>query len=242
MCSRINQSTTPGVLREYLGVDPLPDYPGRYNNAPNTKEPQVLTVRQDDDGKRVAEVMRWGLLPGWSDGPSDTRTKTTFNAKSETVTEKPVFRNAFRKRRCVVPVTGIYEWPKPPKKGNPARFIFRKDGEPMLIAGLWETWKRGEQPLTTFTMMTTEPNALFQSLPHDRMIVVLDRKDMDAWLDPDNEASEKLLKPCPETWLDYYVTTGFVNKVGNEGPECIEKGPPEGEPPLEPKTGGADAE
>jgi putative SOS response-associated peptidase YedK len=220
MCSRINQFISPAKIQEWFDVFKTPEFPARFNNAPNTKDAQVLTVRSDA-GKHVAEVMRWGLLPGWCDGPSDVRTKSTFNAKSETVKEKPVFRNAFKKRRCVVPVAGIYEWPKPPVKGNPARFIFRRDGEPMLIAGLWETWNRGAEPLTTFTLMTTEPNPLFQSLPHDRMIVVLDRSDMDAWLDPENEGAEKLLKPCPAEWLDYYVTTGHVNKVGNEGQECI---------------------
>jgi putative SOS response-associated peptidase YedK len=223
MCSRINQRSTPEEIAQYYAdmvYFQKPIWPLKYNNAPNTKDAQVLTVRLED-GKHVGEIMRWGLLPGWCDGPSDKRTKTTFNARSETVKEKPVFRNAFKKRRCVVPLDGIYEWPLPPVRGNPARFIHRRDREPMMVAGIWETWTKGPAPLTTFSLMTCEPNDVLKSLPHDRMVVVLDRKDVDAWLDVENEGAEKLLRPCPAEWLDYYVTTGFVNKVGNEGPECI---------------------
>lgn len=244
MCTRINQFVTPGNIQEWFDIasDRIPSFPAHHNNAINTKEPQIITIRQRD-GERVADIRRWGLVPHWCRDPKDA--PATHNVRSETMKEKASFKTAWnRGNRLIIPVAGIYEWPKPTwGPGTPARFIFRRDGEPMLIAGLWWDWKHrtpdgAEAFLPTFTMNTTEPNGVLKSIPHDRMVCILDRKDVDAWLDPENEAADQLLRPCPDSWLDYYVTTGFVNKCDKEhqGPGCIEKGPPGSELPPPPKA------
>lgn len=239
MCTRINQFISPGQIQQWFDVasDRVPSYPALYNNAINTKEPQILTVRLDAAGERVAEVRRWGLIPHWCRDPKEA--PATHNVRSETMKEKPSFKTAWgRGNRQITPVAGIYEWPKPTwGPGTPARYIFRRDGAPMLIAGLWWDWKHktpeGDAILPTFTMSTCEPNGVLKSIPHDRMVCILDPKDVDAWLDPENEGADKLLRPCPDAWLDYYVTTGFANKCDREhqGPTCIDKGPPGSELP-----------
>lgn len=105
----------------------------------------------------------------------------------------------------------------------------------MLIAGLWYDWHRGDQSMPTFTLNTTAPNAVLQSIPHDRMVCVLDPSEVAAWIDPENEAADELLKPCPDEWLTYYVGTIFANDWRNQGPKCIEKGPPGSELPPPPE-------
>lgn len=243
MCTRINQHITPAQIQEFFNIasDRIPPYPSLFNNAINTKEPAILTVRQGE-GEAVAEVRRWGLVPHWCRDPKEA--PATHNVRSETMKEKPSFRTAWKRgNRCVIPVAGFFEWPKPSwGPGTPARYIFRRDGAPVLIAGLYWDWKHKNETgadavLPTFTMNTTTPNRVLQSIPHDRMICILDPKEVPAWMDPENEGADKLLRPCPDDWLDYYVTTGFANKCDREhqGPECIEKGGPGSELPPEPR-------
>lgn len=238
MCTRINQFISPGQIQSWFDVasDRIPSYPALYNNPINTADPQILTVRQGDHG-RVTEVRRWGLLPSWAESPKDPKVQATFNCKVETMKEKPSFSLAWKRgQRCIIPVAGIYEWPKPSwGPGTPARFIYRRDETPLLIAGLWYDWHRLDQSLPTFTMNTTTPNRVLKSIPHDRMVCFLDPKDIDVWLDPENQKADDLLKPCPDQWLTHYVTTGYVNNWRHQGPQCIEKGPPGSELPPEPK-------
>jgi putative SOS response-associated peptidase YedK len=142
------------------------------------------------------------------------------------VTERPAFRAAFRARRCIVPASGFYEWRR--RGGGPKQphLIRRKDGEPMGFAGLWEAWRdpaSGEE-LVTCAIITCEPNALMAEL-HDRMPVILDPDDYDAWLDPERGGLE-LLRPCPAEWLEAVPVSTRVNSPRNDDPGLIQ---PDGE-------------
>jgi putative SOS response-associated peptidase YedK len=144
--------------------------------------------------------MRWGLIPAWADDTSIGN--RLINARAETVSTKPAFRQAFRYRRCLIPADGLYEWKKEGNKKKPV-YIGRKDGEPFAFAGLWEEWEREGEIIETFTIITTEPNELMAEY-HDRMPVILDRKDYDLWLNPevqDPKMLELLLRPCPSEEL-----------------------------------------
>ncbi|MGF1579699.1 MAG: SOS response-associated peptidase, partial [Gemmataceae bacterium] len=179
-----------------------------------------------ESNKREIVSCRWGLLPSWSDEP-----KTGFlNARSETVATKPAFRSSFRKRRCLIPATGFYEWKKH-SNGHKYPFYFRlASGLPMAFAGLWDRWKREDVVIESCTVLTTEANALLRPL-HDRMPVILHSADFEKWLDPgsDDAGVTTLFAPYPAAEMAARPVGKFVNSYKNDGPECIEptEGPPE---------------
>lgn len=173
------------------GSDP---FGPRYNAAPTQRLP---IVRVSDQGNLELKLLRWGLIPSWAKDPSIG--VKMINARGETVAEKPAFRAAFKRRRCLVPMAGFYEWQKTPA-GKMPHFIHPLNSGFWAIAGLYEWWpgKDGAEPIESYTIITTEANEMMANL-HDRMPVILHKSDFDAWLDPmnnDGEALKRLIKPC----------------------------------------------
>lgn len=222
MCGRITLSQSPTEVSEFLGGLDLPLFEPRYNIAPTQN---VLCVREPSDSPidREAVQLRWGLVPSWAkDLKFGSR---TINARGETVAEKPAFRSAFQSRRCVVVADGFYEWKKEGKQK--LAFHIRRAGDEatLLMAGLHEQWRRDEdsQPVETCTIITTSANETMQSL-HHRMPVFLSRNDLPMWLDrsfADRITLQKLLRPCGESLLELHPVSSFVNRVSNQGPQCL---------------------
>jgi putative SOS response-associated peptidase YedK len=186
MCGRYKQTTKAPELAAVFGavvdaafvdgtLGAAADRP-RYNAAPTNILPIVRIV----DTRRTLRPARWGLIPSWARDP--TIGSRLVNARSETLAEKPAFRDALRRRRCLVPMDGFYEWKTENGHKQPYLFSFADD-HPFAVAGLWETWKGPAGPVESFTILTTEANALARTM-HDRMPVLLDENQYDEWLDP----------------------------------------------------------
>lgn len=219
MCGRYNLRATPRELVEFFNLfreENLPEKP-RYNIAPTT---QVLIVR-NEDGERQAAQVRWGLVPFWA---KDLKIGSSLiNARADTVASKPAFRAAYKKRRCLVPASGFYEWQPGPAKAKQAFHIHRQDDEPLAFAGLWEIWDKGEQPVESCTIVTTDGNNLMQAM-HNRMPVILSKSIWDVWLDPEVDPSglQELLVPSRDTKLTADPVGSYVNNVRNQGAGCVE--------------------
>ena len=203
---------------EFLGEEI--EFAPRYNAAPT----QLLPVyREHPERGRELVLLRWGLVPSWSkDAAIGAR---MINARSETVAEKPSFRAAFKRRRCLVPMAGFYEWQKTADRKVP-HFIRLLNADLFAAAGLYEYWpgKDGAEPIESYTILTTDANAMMRRL-HDRMPVLLHEADYGAWLDPKDENAgvlKKLLKPFPAEEMRAHPISTRVNSVRNDGPELIE--------------------
>ncbi|MDE2937348.1 MAG: SOS response-associated peptidase [Chloroflexota bacterium] len=188
----------------------------RYNVAPTQS---VLTVTNRDE--RQGEFMRWGLIPSWAkDASIGSR---MINARGETVAQKPSFRNALQRRRCLVLADGFYEWQKVGKGKRPMRIVL-KSREPFAFAGLWETWRNPEgETVRSCTIITTEANDLLRPI-HERMPVILPRELEEFWLDGDVDDSAALsdvLAPYPDGSMEVYEVSTLVNKATNSGPDLI---------------------
>lgn len=211
------------LAKQFKAVQRFPSVEPRYNIAPTAMVGVIRIPHQEKE--RVLESLKWGLIPSWAKDPAIGN--SLANARGETVAEKPSFRSAFKKQRCVVPADSYFEWVQTTKPKQPYCFA-TKDEKPFGIAGLWEYWKPkdgGGDPVQSFTLITTNPNSLGK-LVHDRMPVILDPGDYEAWLDPDNQDVDqlkKLLKPCPATKMISFPVSTFVNSTRNQGPQCIEK-------------------
>ena len=192
--------------------------PRRYNVAPMQRAP-VVRLRE---GQLVADELRWGLIPSWA---KDTKLAAQcLNARSETVADKPAFRSAFKSRRCLVPADGFFEWVTAGKQKLPWRFV-RRDGQPFVMAGLWECWPAKEAPGVreeTFTVLTTTPNAVTAPV-HDRMPVILDAAGAWQWLTPEATLAQltALCVPCADDALARFRVSQTVNSARNDSPECI---------------------
>jgi putative SOS response-associated peptidase YedK len=193
----------------------------RYNIAPTMP---AMILRLDHDGHRVVETAQWGLLPFWAQNRK--LAYKTFNARAETVREKPSFREAFKSRRCFVLASGYYEWQELDSKNKQAFNIRLTDDRPMLFYGLYEPWNGPKHdPLETFTIITTDANELTSSI-HDRMpcVSIWNAEYIDAWLDPAFQNLDyltSLLQPFASDEMETIAVSSYVNKVGNEGPQCI---------------------
>ena len=221
MCGRFALVTEKHILELLFELDYSFDFElkSRFNIAPTQQAPVVrLSVAE---GKRELALLKWGLVPFWS--KDETIGNRLINARAETVHEKPAFRDAYKKRRLLVPASGFYEW-KSETGGKQPYFITAKSKELISLAGLWERWDKGsEQPLETFTILTTEPNPLIAEL-HNRMPVIIPPQSFGVWLDPltGEDRLQQLLKPYPEDQLTYYPVSRLVNKPSNDLPELIE--------------------
>jgi putative SOS response-associated peptidase YedK len=196
-----------------------PDWSPRFNIAPT--QPVAAVRLGETGGQREGVLLRWGLVPGWAKDPA--MGSRLINARAETVAEKPSFRSAFKRRRCLIPADGYYEWQKTGSRKQPF-FIRLKDERAFAFAGLWESWdKGGEGPLETCTIITTESNELTADI-HPRMPVILDPRDYPVWLDPavdDRRQLEPLLKPYAASDMQLDPVSIYVNSPRNEGPDCI---------------------
>jgi putative SOS response-associated peptidase YedK len=203
----------------------LPLFEARYNIAPTQ---EVLAVREVD-GTREAAMLRWGLIPSWSKEPGGG--PPMINARSETLAEKPMFRTAYRRRRCIIPADGFYEWKQAAggaKGKKQPYYIHRPDGGVFGFAGLWERWGESSTGETgggieSCTIVTTVANRTLAEL-HDRMPVILAPGDYAMWLDSAVEEPSKLqylLTPCGEDELVAEPVSTHVNRVANEDPQCV---------------------
>jgi putative SOS response-associated peptidase YedK len=219
MCGRFSQQRPASELAEIFAAEPLADELGaRYNVAP-TDEALVVVQREE---RRAIAAFRWGLIPHWSTGlKAGAR---MFNARAETLTTSPAFRDAFRRKRCLVPVDGFYEWQRDGARRQPF-WIARADGQPLVLAGLWTGWRDplAERVVRTFTIVTTGPNEQMAGL-HDRMPVILPDDAWARWLDPALPDPAELLGLFDRTddvELRIQAVSQLVNNVRNEGPELI---------------------
>jgi putative SOS response-associated peptidase YedK len=216
MCGRFAQKSPTKKIAKQFKVEEVPPLVERYNVAPTQS---VLVVREPDE--REAVFLKWGLVPRWAKDP--TIGNRLINARAETVTEKPSFREAFARRRCLVPVDGFFEWSR---RGDGKRpFYFHMvNGEPFAIAGLWEQWEGEGGPLETCTLLTTEANELLAPY-HDRMPVILRMEDYEVWLDAGARRPElltPLLRPYSHEEMAAYAVSALVNSPSNNGPRCVE--------------------
>lgn len=217
MCGRFNLRATPAELQQFFDMFREPDVTPRYNIAPTQT---TLVCRLDEQGERELVPLRWGLIPSWS---KDLRIGASLiNARSETITEKPSFRTAFRKRRCLVPASGFYEWIREGKQKHPYH-IHRQDDGLFAMAGVWETWRGAESPIESFSIITTSANALMRPL-HDRMPVILPPELFEDWLatDAEPEFLTTLLQPYEWPEFETVPVSDVVNNARNETPECLQ--------------------
>ena len=234
MCGRFSLSIPLERLREiFLSPgDPAPALPAepvlrppRYNICPTQHIPVIR--REKGNGRRSLAFLHWGLVPSWArDRAIGAR---LINARAETVGEKPAFRAAFRRRRCLVPSDGFFEWKKRSRGGKTPWLIRFRDRRVFAFAGLWERWEGGEgPPLESCTILTTRPNPLVKKI-HNRMPVILDEGNHDAWMDPEREKGEDIetfLEPYPDGAMTAFPVDPKVNLPGNDLPECIEPADP----------------
>ena len=216
MCGRYSLHTPPEELLEHFGLTALPEWEPRYNIAPTQDVP---IVRQDGDG-RTLTLVRWGLIPFALDAPPAGA--PLINARSETVDTKPSFRWAFRRRRCLVPADGFFEWKKDGRARHPY-YVTLASGRPFAFAGVWDRWVPDDRdPVESCTILTTEPNQVAKPL-HDRMPVILPPSVYDRWLasEAEVESLHGLLVPFDSGEMIAYPVDRYVNKTDNEGPACI---------------------
>ena len=212
MCGRFARRSTREVLADWFGVDleDQPQFAPSYNVAPQSVQPVVRLGH--DSGKMEFALLRWGLVPFWA---KDAKVGySTINARAEEAAQKPAFREALRRRRCLVPADAFYEWERSDPKNKKAFAIALKSGEPYAFAGLWDRWRPKEgEPLETFSILTTDANETLEPI-HNRMPVILARKDYGRWLEP--AAQERLpvdlLRPFP---AEEMVAWQVSNRVGN---------------------------
>lgn len=221
MCGRFAQRTDAKGLAKAFKVSEVPDVKPRYNIAPTQ---DILAVYESADGREMI-YYKWGLIPSWAkDASMGAR---LINARSETVREKPAFREAFKKRRCIIPADGFYEWRR--KEGQKQPFFFRmREESPFGFAGLWDRWE-GEsgQVINSCTILTTEANEALRPV-HDRMPVILHPEEYSLWLEADareRASLAELLRPYPAEEMVGYPVSTSINSPRNQGAELIEQIP-----------------
>ena len=215
MCGRYMLTTPVDALRQLFLFTERPNLQPRYNIAP-TQDVPIMRRTRDGAGRELL-MARWGLVPYWADDPKIGN--RLINARAEGVARTPAFREAYARRRCLIPADGFFEWQKDGKDRQPL-LVRRRDRAPLAFAGLWERWPQpGGAVLRSCTIITCPPNALIARV-HNRMPVILAPDDFDRWLDPAAGGGE-LLAPCPEGWLEALPVSPRVNSPQNDDPECI---------------------
>jgi putative SOS response-associated peptidase YedK len=224
MCGRVIQASGPLHLAIVDGLDVrdsrLTNVPRRYNGAPSQ---EVLVIRQNHQtGERSLDFLKWGLIPYWCTDRKGGR--KPINAKAETVARLPTFRDAYARRRCIVPVDGFFEWKA--IKGRRAKQPFAiamKDGSPFGIAGLWENWKdpRSGEWLRTFTIITVPANGLVSAI-HHRMPAILHKEDYEKWLGPEPDP-HNVLRQFPSELLRMWPISTRVNSPNNDDEHLLDE-------------------
>ena len=248
MCGRFAVTTDPALLAQKIkaideatAVGDVARAPN-YNVAPTATIATVVTrhAEPEDQPTRRVRLMRWGLIPPWvkagSDGAPEGKGPLLINARADKVTSSPAFRSSAKSKRCLVPMDGYYEWrvnaDGGDKKSRKTPFLmYREDGEPLFMAGLWSVWKpaKDAQPLLSCTIITTDALGELAEI-HDRMPLVMPERDWDRWLDPDAAVDEELLARRPDVHeIRMREVSTLVNNVRNNGPELLEPVDPQPE-------------
>ncbi len=218
MCGRYTLTADADAIQLAFNLETVSDQlQPRYNIAPSQAVPIITNEKSHE-----LTYVKWGLVPSWAKDPSVGY--KMINARSETASEKPSFRSAFKRRRCLIPSDGFYEWTKQDKSKVPM-YIHLEDNELFAFAGLWEVWQSPDgSELQTCTILTTEPNDLIKPL-HHRMAVILEKSDYDTWLDSDEvptDVLQSLMKPYPQEKMRVYEVSTLVNSPKNDEPALIE--------------------
>ena len=200
-------------LFEAVPSNDLPEIPN-FNVCPTT---QIHTVTSDD-GRRRLRPMRWGFLPHWYKSPSDG--PLLINARSETIAEKPAFRAACRERRCLIPATGFYEWTKDTEGNRLPWYIYPANDEPLVFAGVWQVWDKGEEPITTCAIVTTGAKETMSQI-HHRQPVTLSPDNWALWLGEEGKGAATLMKAGAEDALKFHRVDPKVNSNRARGEELI---------------------
>ena len=216
MCGRYSLTKPIKTLKEHFQAIAFElEHGPRYNIAPSQRAPVILAGSQG----REIHALRWGLIPSWAKDPD--MGNRLINARAETVHEKPSFRSSFRKRRCLVPADGFYEW-QVRDEGKFPQYIRLRTGGLFAFAGLWSEWDSGQETLRTFTIITTAANRELEPI-HQRMPVILLPEQYDRWMSADTSSEQiiTLLRPFGEGMLEHYEISKTVNSPKNDGEKCI---------------------
>jgi putative SOS response-associated peptidase YedK len=220
MCGRYTDTRRDKSLLVRLGVSASEQlsFTARYNIAPTQ---DAWIVAQREDGSVELKQARWGLIPFWA--KDEKIGNSLINARCETLATKPAFRQAYRKRRCLMLADGFYEWQKT-GGGKQPTYIRLLEGRSFAFGGLWEKWRQGERLVESFCIITVEPNALCAPI-HDRMPLILGEEDFAKWLDPSTGADElsALLKPYAASEMECFPVSKLVNSPVNESAACVER-------------------
>ena len=216
MCGRFALFASPELTAEYFALAQPPALAPHYNVTPGQ---DVAAVRVDRDGRRALRALRWGLVPFWA--KDATIGRRLINARLDSLRDKPAFREAFARRRCLIPASGFYEWGVD-DAGKKQPFFIRPRGEPLLaMAGLWERWRpQGGEPLETCVIVTTDANALLAPI-HDRMPVLLSRAAQDVWLDPSSDVAAIVELAAQGAELETWAVGTAVNDPRNDDERVI---------------------
>jgi len=216
MCGRFSLTLPTDAMAQLFSATPandLPDLPN-FNICPTNQVATIATL----EGTRRLGAMRWGFLPHWYKSPSDG--PLLINARAETIANKPAFRSAARARRCLIPATGFYEWTKDSDGNRLPWYIERRDGQPLVFAGVWQIWDKGDSPLTTCSIVTCAANRSMAQI-HHRMPVVLTAEDWPLWLGEAGHGAATLMKAAPEDALICHRVDPKVNSNRAVGPDLI---------------------
>lgn len=217
MCGRFSLKSTMRAIEDEFSIERSDiDFQPRYNIAPTQN---IAAIIQDETRKLT--TLRWGLIPSWAKDP--TIGNRMINARSETLLEKPSFKAAFKKRRCLIIADGFFEWKKSRQEKIPM-YIYLKDENLFTFAGIWETWRSGDgKAIHSCAIITTSPNEFMSSI-HNRMPVILSKNNRDSWLDTSNQTEKHLidlLKPYPSEAMAAHQVSKIVNSPLNDIPACI---------------------
>lgn len=230
MCGRYTLKTDRSKIEEHFGLENVPAFEPRFNLAPTQ---DGLVVRPGKEpGTRTAAMLRWGLIPSWAKERANL--PLMINARCESAASRPAFRDAFKRRRCIIVTDGFYEWSKHGTKKMPYRFTVG-DEELFGMAGLWDRWcppgTDADETLETFTVITTVANDVLAPY-HDRMPVILPRELYDDWMNPllsDRETLQRMLMPFSSMHMAAHAVSPKVNNIKNDDPTCLEPPPAEDE-------------
>ncbi|MEQ5871381.1 SOS response-associated peptidase [Sagittula sp. NFXS13] len=217
MCGRFAVTLPADAMAQLFDARPANDLPQvpNFNVCPTNQ----IHVVHSDTGRRLVS-MRWGFLPHWYTAPNAG--PLLINARAETIAEKPAFQAACRARRCLIPTSGFYEWTKDPDGNRLPWYITRRDGAPLVMAGVWQDWAVGDEAFRTFAIVTCAANGPMSDI-HHRMPVVLPPGDWGKWLGEAGHGAATLMQPAPDDTLRFHRVSTQVNSNRASGPELIEE-------------------